>query len=313
MKNILICGGLLIDRYMLVDRYPARGEDGYILESLDVVGGCTVNMAKTVKNLGAAPYMVSYIGDDRWGKKLSDFMISEGFPRDCVREKAGSTGYCLVFLEPDGERTFLTSIGCEAEYSDSLIAESAGNDCGVAAVTGYYLLDATSAALINRLKEFKRGGMRIVFDPSPLADKIKADHLRDILSLSDVVVPNKTEAEFIAALEGYDRPEQWALSISARGASVIITDGSAGGALYQCGTKTPYSAVNANVVDTTGAGDSFTAAIACSLLSDIPLEKAVILAASTAAVTASVKGPHGDFDISCLTVEARNIWKGYGA
>lgn len=310
-NGILICGGLLIDRYALIDRYPARGGDGYILESFDVVGGCSVNMAKTIMNLGATPYIISFAGDDAWGKEVADFMEKERLPADCVARKSGNTGYCLVFLEPDGERTFLTRVGCEAEYSDSLITDAAESACGVAAVTGYYLLDASSAGLIGRLKRFKQRGGRIVFDPSPLVGKIRPDCLKGILSISDVITPNTAEAEFIAAFEGDAAREQWAFHRNERGAAVIITDGGAGGALYINGVKIPYSAVKTDVVDTTGAGDSFTGAIAYSLSNGIPLEKAISLAAGAAAVAASIKGPHGDFNISRLPADAREIWKEY--
>lgn len=309
MKKILICGGLLIDRYLSVDKYPSRGGDGYITDSFDVVGGCSVNMAKTVKNLGANPYIVSYAGNDPWGDKIIAFMESEKLPVDCVRRTDGSTGYCFVFLEPDGERTFLTYKGCETKYSDSLTAGAANVEFCACAITGYYLLDETSVGLFKRIKELKAGGCPIVFDPSPLIEKIPKNYIEDILSICDAAVPNESEAKTLAALLGYKTPEEWAYNLSKRGVVVIVTRGGAGGALYKDGEKTTYVAVNANVADTTGAGDSFTGAIAYALGNGVEPEKAVTLAASAAAVTASVKGPHGYFDLSCLTPEAQAVWK----
>ncbi|MBR0596501.1 carbohydrate kinase family protein [Sinanaerobacter chloroacetimidivorans] len=308
MNGILICGGLLIDRYLLVDQYPGRGGDGYILDSFDVVGGCTVNVARTVKNLGATPYMVSSVGNDPWGNEIMDFMKKEQFPANCVIQGEGSTGYCLVFLEPDGERTFLTFKGCEGIFSDALISEKAENCCRTAVVTGYYLLDPAAMKLIEKLKKFKEWGFQIIFDPSPLVDKIQADLLEEMMKISDVIIPNRSEAKVLA---GNKELEQWAIACSERGTAMIIKNGSQGGILYKKGKKIPYDAVQVDAIDTTGAGDSFTGSIAYSLLSGIPLEKGVLLAASSASVVATIKGPHGNFSVSQLTEEAQRIWREY--
>jgi len=295
--NILICGGLLIDKYLVLDKYPARGGDGYVLENFDTVGGCAVNIAKTVKALGANPIIVSVLGSDHRGEMIMDFMRKERLPLDCVKQENGNTGYCFVFLEPDGERTFLTHKGCETEFTDSLISMDTENSCPVAAVTGYYLLDDSSKRLIDRLKGVKSRGCKIVFDPCPLADKIDAAYLDEMLTLSDIIVPNEAEANFLADFKGEKTPEQWALSCNKRAVSVVIKKGAAGGTLYESGEKTRYTAANVNVVDTTGAGDSFTGAIAYAAGKRIPLEEAVTLAAQVAGRTVSIRGPHGEFNI----------------
>ena len=300
MSNILIYGGLLIDRYLIVDRYPAPGGDGFILDSADMVGGCAVNIAKAVKNLGGVPFIVSAVGNDHWGGTIMSYMQKERLPADCIRRTEGNTGYCFVFLEPNGERTFLTSKGCETEYTDTLVPKDTEDACRVAAVTGYYLLGDTSGMVTDRLRGFKRGGGKIVFDPCPLADKIKASYLDDMIGLSDVIAPNGQEARFLAGSQGYETPKQWALSCNQRGKSVIIKEGADGGTLYENGESTPYAAACAKTVDTTGAGDAFTGVIAYAVSEGIPLGEAVALAARAAGIIVSVKGPHGAFDMEAL-------------
>ena len=292
MMKMLICGGLLIDRYVTVDRFPARGGDGYITDSFDVVGGCALNMAKAARSLGAEPHIASFLGNDAWSIMISDFMEKERLPMDCIGQMRGSTGHCVVFLEPDGERTFLTRKGCEAEYDDSLIPGLPYGGYSVCAVTGYYLLDGTSGKLVDRLRELKDGGCPIVFDPGPLVDKIDESLVRRILGLCYVVTPNVAEAEALAGIQGEAGAEAWAKSLSGKGCAVIITKGGDGGDLYQNGVKTAYAAEKTDIVDTTGAGDGFTGAIAHALGTGMPLEKGVKLAARTAGLVASVRGPH---------------------
>ena len=46
-KEILLFGGLLLDHYFSVDRWPQRGQDGYVVGQARFVGGCAENMAVT--------------------------------------------------------------------------------------------------------------------------------------------------------------------------------------------------------------------------------------------------------------------------
>ena len=295
MGSILIFGGLIIDRYLLVDRYPERGGDGTITDSFDTVGGCAVNIAVTVKNLGAVPYVVSAIGNDLWGDEIMQFMQERQLPVNCVKRAEGHTGYCLVFLEPDGERTFLTYKGCEAEYADALISGAVFDDCLIAVVTGYCLLDASSQKWIEKFKALKSKGSLIIFDPSPMVDKIDKSYVSEMMSICDVLTPNESEAKILA---GKKTPEQWARSCNDNDISVIIKKGADGGVLYQKGAQIPYDAIDVHAIDTTGAGDSFTGAVAYALANKIPLEKGVLLAAEAAAITTTIKGPNGTFKMN---------------
>lgn len=53
--EILIFGGLLLDRYFSIEKWPMRGQDGYFTGETSFVGGCAVNMAATIRTWGATP------------------------------------------------------------------------------------------------------------------------------------------------------------------------------------------------------------------------------------------------------------------
>ena len=63
-KEILLFGGLLLDHYFSVDRWPQRGQDGYVVGQARFGGGCAANMAVTIHNLGGHPHVVSCVGSD---------------------------------------------------------------------------------------------------------------------------------------------------------------------------------------------------------------------------------------------------------
>lgn len=69
-NKVLLLGGIITDRYFEVEHYPDLGQDTLILNSFDKIGGCALNVAVTLNNLGSLPYIVSKLGDDEVGKKI---------------------------------------------------------------------------------------------------------------------------------------------------------------------------------------------------------------------------------------------------
>lgn len=305
MGEILILGGLLLDRYFVLDQYPDRSGDALILDQFDRVGGSAINMAKTIDNLGGRGYLVSSLGTDAQGDQVLAYMKEEGFALDCLGTRAGNTGYCLVFLEPDGERTFMTSKGIEGHFSRDLLAREVEEACQAILLTGYYLLDETSWEVVDYLQEAVARGKRLIFDPSPLVEKIEPKILKRVLDLSQVMTPNREEAHFLAGTEAI---EDWALAESRKGKTVLVKDGSRGGLLYEEGQVSGYEALALEAIDTTGAGDSFAGGLAYGLSKGLPTDQAVRLASACAALTVTIKGPHGDFGLENLPLEIRTFF-----
>ena len=115
-KECLILGGLVPDVYYSVSRWPDRGQDGFISDENVVVGGCAVNMAVTAENLGLRAHVVSCVGEDEIGGRMDGYLKEHGLSRRLIRRTGGVSGKCLVFVEPDGERTFLTRKGAEGLF-----------------------------------------------------------------------------------------------------------------------------------------------------------------------------------------------------
>lgn len=314
MSEILVFGGLMIDRYYCVDRFPEREHDCVIRSSSDFVGGCATNMAYTIKNLGGTPYVVSHVGEDEMGRACLDYLRDRGMPLDCVRPVADGrnnrdsggickTGYCLVFIEPGGERTFLTEVGCESLFDEQLVPAELAENCRAAAVTGYYLLGDGGRHVVSTLEKLKARGCGILFDPGPMVDRIEPDVLEGVASLADVITPNWDEALFLAG-KGIikklkDRkekgPEEWARAAADSGRRVVLTRGASGGIAFEGKRHIAYDSVPVKVVDSTGAGDSFSGALAFAMARGWSMEKALAVAACCASLVAGIKGPHGKF------------------
>lgn len=288
--DIVIFGGLLLDRYFEVDRWPVRGQDGYIAGEDSYVGGCAINMAVTIENLGGKAHVASCVGNDRTGKSILEYMEEHALSQTLLSQVDGTTGSCLVFSEPDGERTFLTRMGLEERFTPELAERIRQLDLGYAGVTGYYLLGNDSEVILLCLEELHAAGVKILFDPSPLVGDISPAILRRMIAVSDVLTPNQTE---LSALGGDAVP----VELAKQGKTIFLKKGEDGGTVFTGEGSFDYASVRCDAVDTTGAGDSFSGALLYAMSRELPLEEAVRLATICAAKTVQIHGPHGFWNL----------------
>lgn len=296
--KVLIMGGIIMDQYLLLDRYPARGQDILIQEHFQRVGGCAVNVASTLQNLGCEPYLVSTVGSDRVGQDISRYLKANCFPTRCLRlAPEARSGYCLALVEQSGERTFLTYKGCEGLFSAAMIPADLSGDIKYVYLTGYYLLEPScSAEVLLALQQLKKAGSKLMFDPGPLVEEIEDSLLLSVLQLTDVAVPNEVEAEKIGRkLKLQGSFHQWSL---AQGMELVVVKmGSRGVQVWGRDlhyATTPYQVTS---IDTTGAGDSFAGGLIYGLLQHCGIEAAVEIANACGAITTTMMGPHGKFGL----------------
>lgn len=295
-KNVLILGGIVMDRYLLVDDFPKRGQDVSIKESFDKVGGCAINTGKTLKNLGIEPYIVSSIGTDEVGKKIDKYLSEKDFKKECIKKLENEkSGYCLTLVEDKGERTFLYYSGCEDYYYEDMISESLSKNISYIYLTGYYLLDESfSLKILEKIKDLKSYGAKLLFDPGSLVRDIKEDTLFEILKISDYLVPNQSEVKYIEEKLNIKDFATWCLKNGATW--VIIKNGAKGLTAYDHKNTYSHSSYKVKAIDTTGAGDSFAGGLIYSLINNFSYAKSLDIASASGAISTTFLGPHGDFE-----------------
>lgn len=285
-QDLLLLGGLVLDRYFSVTAWPRRGQDGYFSREETFVGGCAANMAVTIHNLGGQAHVVSCLGDDPAGETIRRYWAAHGLSQRFLPTQRGETGSCLVFSEPDGERTFLTRKGVELAFPPDLAAQVAAARPAWVGVTGYYLLGEDRGRVLRTLSALREQGTGILFDPSPLVGDIPPAQREEMVALAHLLTPNDSE---LAALGGPERISQ----LTAAGKTVLWKQGSRGGLVCAPTEQFPYAPTPCTPVDTTGAGDSFSGGLLFALAQGRPLDEAVRVAAWCAAQTVQVHGPHG--------------------
>ena len=325
-KECLILGGLVPDIYYRIDSWPQRGQDGFLSGGEIRAGGCAVNMAVTAENLGVRAHVVSCVGNDDTAAMLRDYLRAHGLSERFVMSAEEASGKCFVFVEPDGERTFLTCKGAEGLFPPSLADEIRRGSFAAAGVTGYYLLNDDAEQIMDVIEDLSAVGTKILFDPSPLAGSIRPDLLERMFAVSDIMTPNLTELGILEQATG--RPEGfftggtggsggWTAGereassgaseaaggseeasgterqFSGKDRILIVKEGAEGGTVFYGGGSFRYEAEKCHAADTTGAGDSFSGALLYGMTREMDIREAVHLAARCAAKTVSFVGPHG--------------------
>lgn len=294
-NKVLVMGGLIVDKYILVNKYPIRGEDTLITDSFNRVGGCTINVACALKNLGIDAYPVSTIGMDEDGDTIEKFLLENNINNDCVAvEKNKTTGYCIVILDSATERTFMSYKGCEEMFSYNLIKPNLIKETTFVYLTGYYLLGSYAGEILRFIKEVKKRGASVMFDPGPLVDEIESEMLYSALELCDVLIPNANELEKIKIkLNAEEEVDKWIEKYKIE--YLIIKNGGEGITAYKGNKKYKGAAYNVKSMDTTGAGDSFAAGCIYGFLNNLEFEEVLSIGSACGALNTTFMGPNGKY------------------
>jgi len=266
-SRLLLVGSVIADVMMGVPRLPVRGGD--VLASAAVLqAGGGFNVLAAARRLGMPCSLAGRVGTGPFGTVIANALAREDVPI-LIPRSAADSGFCVGFVEPDGERTFATSPGTEAELTPADLGHVDPEPGTSVYVSGYDLCYPGSGPAIAAWCE-RLGDVLLVFDPDPLADEIPDAVLAPVLGRTRLLTLNAREA---GLLFGTSQPEPDAAQLAA-GALVVVRDGPRGCTLYEGNGRngatrrsggTHLAAPAVTVVDSTGAGDAHTGALLAEL------------------------------------------------
>jgi ribokinase len=292
--DVLVLGSANLDLVYTVERIPAPGETVLAGGQARHPGGKGLNQAVAAARAGARTGFVGALGDDDAAAVLRSVMDDAGIDTSLVRAVAQPTGTALITVQADGDNTIVVAAGANATVDHLQPAESA-------AITGSRVLVAQLEVPVDVVTEgaacARRAETTVVLNAAP------ARALDDeLLRLVDVLVVNEHEARVLAAVgpaEGAQPdapgdpadPAIAAATLLDRVGAVVVTLG-AEGAVVLTGTADPHRlpAPSVPVVDTTGAGDTFTGVLAAGLAAGSPLPEAAARAVSAASLSTQTPG-----------------------
>ncbi|MEU3963184.1 ribokinase [Streptomyces buecherae] len=284
--DLVVVGSANADLVIGVRRRPAAGETVLGSDLATYPGGKGGNQAVAAARLGARTALLARVGDDAHGRLLLDTQRAAGVDTHPVLVGGAPTGVALITVDPSGDNSIVVSPGANARLTPADI-EAAAPLLAAARVVSLQLeipLETVAAAV-----RAVGPGTRVLLNPSPPAPLPP-----DVLAACDPLVVNEHEARSL--LDGDpagagDDPAAWAAALLGRGSrSVVITLGPAGALAADPRGQTRVPGLPVEAVDTTGAGDAFTGALAWRLGAGDDLATAVRYAARVGAAAVTRPG-----------------------
>ncbi|KAL0906514.1 hypothetical protein M5K25_025012 [Dendrobium thyrsiflorum] len=290
-KPIVVVGSANADIYVEIDRLPKQGETVAARDGQTLAGGKGANQACCSGRLAYPTYFVGQIGDDAHGGLIEDALRLGGVRLDrLARVVAAPTGFAVVMLEPDGQNSIIIIGGANMRgWPDKVRRE----DLEIVATAGVVLLQREIPDRINIqvAEAAKNAGVPVILDAGGVEGPIPDELLKAV----DILSPNESELERLTGMptETFEEITLAAMQCHEMGVKkVLLKLGSKGSALFVEGEKPLRQAAipASEVVDTTGAGDTFTAAFAVALVEAMSLKGCLEFAAAAASLCVEVKG-----------------------
>lgn len=280
-KRIAVIGSINMDLTARTARLPGKGETVSASDFQYVPGGKGANQAVAAARLGGDVTMFGCVGDDAFADRLVENLRQNGVETAYIRKVPGvSSGLAMIAV---------------AENDNSIVVIPGANRC----VTPEYIDSVREAILsadilvlqneipmetVSRVMEMGHlAGKTVLYNPAP------ACPLPDgALETIDFLTPNEHEASLL-----FPSYEDLSAMLRACGGKLIVTLGEQGAAAWTNGALLQIPARRANVMDTTGAGDTFNGAFAYALANGYELEQALRLANTAASLSTEKSGAQG--------------------
>ncbi|WP_333738070.1 ribokinase [Streptomyces sp. IBSBF 2806] len=289
--DLLVVGSANADLVIDVERRPAAGETVLGSDLAVHPGGKGANQAVAAARLGARTALLARVGDDAHGRLLLDAQRAAGVDTAGVLAGGAPTGVALITVDPSGDNSIVVSPGANGRLTPADVR--AASDLLHASRVVSAQLEIPLETVVAVAASLGPDS-RFVLNPSPPRPLPVV-----LLAACDPLIVNEHEAKVILGEAGgtASAPEDWARLLLAKGPrSVVVTLGAQGALVASAdGGVRRVAPVKVDAVDTTGAGDAFTAALAWRLGRGASLEEAAAYAARVGAVSVTRKGAQESF------------------
>ena len=287
--DILVVGELNPDLILSGDDITPRfGQHETLVEGAHLtIGSSAAIFACGAARLGLRVAFIGVVGDDEFGSFMIQGLSNRGVDVSPVIVDPSLRTGLSVILSRKTDRAILTYPGAigalrAGQVPDALLASSRHLH-----VASYFLQTALQADLTDLFQRAQRAGMTTSLDTNWDPAGLWNSGLTSTYHYVNVLLPNEQEAMHLGKARDC---RAGALALAAAGPLVVVKRGAAGATLVQGGEWIEVGAPHANVLDTTGAGDSFNAGFLYGFLQGWPSERSLRLAVACGTLSTQVVG-----------------------
>ena len=264
IPHIVVVGSINMDLVARMARLPKPGETVHGDVFQTIPGGKGANQAVAAARLGARVTLIGRVGDDSFGETLQRSLANYGVSTEHVLVTEGcSSGVALIGVETTGANSITVVAGANGRLTPHNVASRA--DVIASADALIVQLETPFDTVATAIRLAREAGVRTILDPAPAPSGALPEELRAV----DLISPNQTEAEALTGIAVHDVASARAAARRLRelGAKAVVLKLGELGAfvLDEAGREEHVPARAAGVVDTTAAGDAFTAGLTVAL------------------------------------------------
>ena len=293
LLRLLTVGSIVADIRVEAPHLPQRGGD-VIGSAASINAGGGFNVLAAAARNGLRSVFAGRHGVGQFGDRIRAELAREKITALLPPSSDGDSGFCLVVVEPDGERTFITSPGVEAEIGDRNLEKIELGPSDAVFVSGYDLNYPRLGGEIARWIAAWRKECFLAVDPGPLVASIPGADLDVALARANLLTLNRGEAALLAGADQIGDIAARLMRRLARRALLAVRDGAEG--CFLCGGGIAEGLIHipapiVKAVDTTGAGDTHTGVLLAAIAAGVDLISAATRANAAAAISVTRRGP----------------------
>ena len=250
-------------------------------------GGKGANEAIAASRLGGSVSLITKTGNDLFGRQAKQMFSSEGIRTDYIFSDANNpSGVALIMVNNAGEKYISLAQGSITTLSLEEIDKTRSEimDAKVLLIE----LETPIETALYAARIASESGVPVIINPSP--QQTLPDEL---FSLASIMIPNRSEASKLTGVDvnDFDSAEEAARKLADKGVeTVIITMGHRGALMLRDEETHIIEAFDADVKDTSGAGDVFCAAVCVAISENKDPLSAMKMASAAAALQVSRDG-----------------------
>ena len=269
--EIIGFGALNVDKLYSVENIVSKDGESFIKSETSTPGGSAANTIVGLSRLGCSTSIIGKIAEDEDGDTIEyNLAINGVYTNNLIYSESGSTGKCMGFVDGEGERCLYIDPGVNDEIKIDEINPLNIMRCKIMHYTSF-VGDSfnTQIELLERLSD----QTLLSFDPGMLYVKKGFDELKPILDRTNILLINESELRLLC--NNNEAPlKELAIGFLDLGIeTIVVKQGSKGVFAMDNSTECQVDVFECDVVDTTGAGDSFNSGFLYSYLKGFDLEK----------------------------------------
>ncbi len=261
--------------FLNVDHFNNIGETIHTKNRFVEPGGKGYNQAIGLGRLGVDVSFISIVGNDSYSKTIKDVLV-ENNVKPLLIKKDSLSDYAVIVTDKTGENHVIvdSSLSSTITFSDILMFDKEIQECDIILLQNEYPKDV----LYSIIDYYYKLGKTIVLNPAPRLE-LNEEYIKKI----DYIIPNEFELTSLAKDHVYE-------TLYNKGLKHIICTRGSKDVCYYNGSYHYFEVEKVNVVDTTGAGDSFCSGIVYGIANNMDIFDTIRFAIKVSAYKITKKG-----------------------